>query len=44
MESTLKASKRTTNFTATEVDLLVTLVTKYKAVIECLKTDTVNTK
>jgi len=40
----LKVMKRTTNFTTAEQDLLIALVQKYKSVIECMKTDTVNSK
>lgn len=36
--------KRTTNFTASEEELLISLVKKYKSVLECLKTDAVNAK
>ncbi|KAE9542345.1 hypothetical protein AGLY_003472 [Aphis glycines] len=39
-----KIIKRTANFTASEIDVLITLVKKYKSVIKCMKTDTVNAK
>jgi len=39
-----KIIKRTANFTASEIDVLISLVKKYKGVIECMKTDTVNAK
>ncbi|CAI6343360.1 unnamed protein product [Macrosiphum euphorbiae] len=38
------SKKRTTNFTSSEEELLITLVKKYKSVLECLKTDAVNAK
>lgn len=44
MEQLTKLTKRTTNFTAVESDLLITLVKKYKNVVECLRKDTVNSK
>ncbi|CAI6376587.1 unnamed protein product, partial [Macrosiphum euphorbiae] len=34
-----KINKRTSNFTASEIDVLIALVKKYKGVIECMKTD-----
>lgn len=39
-----KVMKRISNFSAAEIDLLIALVKKYKSVIECMKTDTVNAK
>lgn len=36
--------KRTANFSASETELLVSLVKKYKSVIECMKTYIVNSK
>lgn len=36
--------KRSANFTSTEEEMLIMLVKKYKAVVECLKTDSVNAK
>jgi len=36
--------KRTSNFSATEVDALIALVQKHRTVIECMKTDSVNAK
>lgn len=39
-----KIIKRTSNFTASEIDVLIALAKKYKGVIECMKTDIVNSK
>lgn len=36
--------KRTSNFSATEVDALIALVKKHQSVIECMKTDSINAK
>lgn len=37
-------NKRTANFSLGETDLLISLEKKYKSVVECLKTDTINAK
>lgn len=37
-------NKRTANFSLEETDLLISLVKKYKSVVECLRTDTINAK
>lgn len=44
MDTEMKVMKRTANFTESEIDILISLVNKYKGIIECLKTDTVNAK
>lgn len=39
-----KMQKRSANFTTVESEILISLVKKYKSVIECMKTDSVNAK